>query len=646
MIGRLGRLATRVDGRLRSIFIVCSYYTRTDAEAWRASVRVAGSPFVEGVDVVGGTLDTTCASGVYNNSMASLQARRVRGQTYWYIVESRRVNGKPRPIPLAYLGKADTLFARLQATDALRLHSAAHGAVAALWAAAQTLDIAGVIDRQLRASGRRRTGAARTRTKPTAHDGLTVGQTLTLISIGRACHATSKRGLADWARTTTLGALAGTDVDRLTSQHCWDQMDQVPVDGLAGLEREIVSRVLARLALPVDTLLFDATNFFTFIASTNTRPTLPARGHNKQKRDDLRQVGVALLCSRHGDLPLWHQVYGGQVADATCFAEVLPAVRQRMVDLALDVEGLTIVYDKGNVSRANQARVDEAHLHYVTGVTAASQHALVTEANAQLAPVVLADGETVQAARLRRPVWGADRTVVVLQSERLREGQMRGVLQHVAKAERWLATQADTLRRGKQRRDRARIQRDIDAHLRGRQHLAQVLPVEITGEDPTLTLTYRFDREAFDALARDRLGRVVLITDRHDWSTAAIIQAYHGQSHVEAVFGHLKDPVHLALRPQFHWTDQKLHVHVFTCVLGYLLARTVFLQAQQAHAPYASMESLLDALSRVRRATVARSATGKGRMRVTTQLEDIDPAVAPFLADLGVTDELVYTPGT
>ena len=646
MIGRLGRLATRVDGRLRSIFIVCSYYTRTDAEAWRASVRVAGSPFVEGVDVVGGTLDTTCASGVYNNSMASLQARRVRGQTYWYIVESRRVNGKPRPIPLAYLGKADTLFARLQATDALRLHSAAHGAVAALWAAAQTLDIAGVIDRQLRASGRRRTGAARTRTKPTAHDGLTVGQTLTLISIGRACHATSKRGLADWARTTTLGALAGTDVDRLTSQHCWDQMDQVPVDGLAGLEREIVSRVLARLALPVDTLLFDATNFFTFIASTNTRPTLPARGHNKQKRDDLRQVGVALLCSRHGDLPLWHQVYGGQVADATCFAEVLPAVRQRMVDLALDVEGLTIVYDKGNVSRANQARVDEAHLHYVTGVTAASQHALVTEANAQLAPVVLADGETVQAARLRRPVWGADRTVVVLQSERLREGQMRGVLQHVAKAERWLATQADTLRRGKQRRDRARIQRDIDAHLRGRQHLAQVLPVEITGEDPTLTLTYRFDREAFDALARDRLGRVVLITDRHDWSTAAIIQASHGQSHVEAVFGHLKDPVHLALRPQFHWTDQKLHVHVFTCVLGYLLARTVFLQAQQAHAPYASMESLLDALSRVRRATVARSATGKGRMRVTTQLEDIDPAVAPFLADLGVTDELVYTPGT
>jgi transposase len=335
------------------------------------------------------------------------------------------------------------------------------------------------------------------------------------------------------------------------------------------------------------------------------------------------------------------------VADATGFATVLPAVRQRLVDLALDVEGLTIVYDKGNVSRADRTRVDEAPLHYVTSVTAASQRALVTEANAQLAPVALANGETVQAARLRRPVWGADRTVVVLQSERLREGQTRGILQHVAQAERWLAGQADTLRRGQQRRDRARIQRDIDAHLRGRQHLRHVLQTHLTGEGATLTLTYQFDREAFEALARERLGRVVLITDRHDWSTAAIIQAYHRQAHVEAVFGHLKDPVHLALRPQFHWTDQKLHVHVFTCLIGYLLARTVFLQAQQAHVPYASMEALLEALTRVRRATVVRPASGgKGRRHVTTQLEDVEPTLAPFLSGLGVSDELVYTAGT
>jgi transposase len=181
---------------------------------------------------------------------------------------------------------------------------------------------------------------------------------------------------------------------------------------------------------------------------------------------------------------------------------------------------------------------------------------------------------------------------------------------------------ADTLSRGKQKRDRARIQRDIESRLQGRQHLREVLRFELAGNDPKLSLTYEFDLQAFDALADERLGRVVLISDRHEWSTAEIIRACHGQSHIEAVFAHLKDPMHLGLRPQHHWTDQKLHVHVFLCILGYLLARNLFLSAERLHVPYASMESLLDALTHVRQVTVARSATGKRRIRISTQLEE------------------------
>ena len=191
---------------------------------------------------------------------------------------------------------------------------------------------------------------------------------------------------------------------------------------------------------------------------------------------------------------------------------------------------------------------------------------------------------------------------------------------------------------GKAKRDRARIQRDIESRLQGRQHLREVLRFELAGDDPKLSLTYAFDQQAFDVLAEQRLGRVVLITDRHDWSTAEIIRTYHGQSQIEAVFAHLKDPMHLGLRPQHHWTDQKLHVHVFTCILGYLLARTLFLRAQRLQVPYASMESLLDALTEVRQVTVARSATGKRRMRISTQLEQIDETLVEFLPALGVTE--------
>ena len=56
------------------------------------------------------------------------------------------------------------------------------------------------------------------------------------------------------------------------------------------------------------------------------------------------------------------------------------------------------------------------------------------------------------------------------------------------------------------------------------------------------------------------------------------------------------------------------------------------------------MESLLDALTNVRRVTVARSATGKGKMRISTQLEQVDDKLADLLPALGITEELLYTP--
>jgi transposase len=331
------------------------------------------------------------------------------------------------------------------------------------------------------------------------------------------------------------------------------------------------------------------------------------------------------------------------VPDAKSFAEALTAFRQRLVELGRSLESLTVVYDKGNVSRANQSLVDTSNLHYVASLSAASQRALLVEANPKMQPVPLSENEEepaeqVLAYRTRRTIWGAERTVIVLLSERLREGQRRGILQHVASTQRWLSRLDQTLQRGKQRRDRARIQHDIDARLRGRQHLRKVLKVELSPDAKgRLALSCTFDEAALSALDDDALGRIVLITDRDDWSTADIIRAYRGQSDVEAVFAHLKDPVHVALRPQFHWTDQKLHVHVLTCILGYLLARLLHLRARKTIGYPHGMERLLEDLEAVRRATVVHSSGRNGRPRVTTQLEQREPELTAFLASMGVT---------
>ena len=571
------------------------------------------------------------ADGIYND-MASFQIVTARGHRYLRIVESFRdpVTGRPKLRVLRHLGRADEALRVFARTEALTVSSHTHGPVAAVWQLAQTLDLPALIDAHLEPGPR---GAA-----PARHDGLTVGQSLTLAAVGRACHATSKRGFAAWAATTTLGDLAGADVTRLTSQHVWDQMHRVPVAALAAIETALVARVLAHGDLAVDTVLYDATNFFTFLATTNARATLPARGHNKQKRHDLRQVGVALCCTRGGlgepAIPLFHQVYGGARPDVRVFADVLPMLRERFVALGGGLEGITVVYDKGNVSRDTQATVDAQPFHYVAALTAASQRALIAEATPQLAPLALSPDETVPVYRTRRLVWGAERTLVVLVSPRLQQGQRRGVEQHLATAVRWLDQLQATLARGQQRRTRATIAAQVAERLRG-QHLREILAVRLRGRGRALTLTYTVDHRALDRLEREWFGRLVLMTDQHDWTTAEIIGAYRSQSVVEGVFRTLKDPLRLALRPQYHWTDQKLHVHAWLCVVAYLLATLAHLTAVRDADYGGSVDTLFDELATIRRVTVARP-TARGRARLTHQLETLSPLHARLIDALSI----------
>lgn len=571
---------------------------------------------------------------LYRQTMASLQRVRVRGHAYWRLVESRRINGKPRPIVIAYLGKADDLLARLQGQETLRIKSRSHGAVAALHRIAESIDVVGTIDRHLARLGRRRAKTGKTAT-PGRRAGLSVGQSLMLAAIARACHAGSKRAFADWAATTTLEDLTGAPVADLTSQHFWDQMDQVPLEAVPAIEAELVQRVLERFSIPVDTVLYDATNFFTFIASTNPRAPLAARGHNKQNRHDLRQVSIALLCTRGDGIPLLHETYAGNVPDVRSFASVVPHIRDRLVQLGKELSALTIVFDRGNVSKANQALVDDAAIGFVASVNASSQRALIAEANAKLEPVTVGK-DLIETYRTVRNVWGADRTVVVLVSDRLRDGQYRGILQHLTSTKKWLDRLAQTLSAGKQRRSRSQIERDIQARLMGRQHLSKVLRWELVGEGKKLELRYSVDEVALQKLHDDWLGRLVLVTNRSEWSVAEIVQAYRGQSDVEAVFAHLKDPLHVALHPQFHWTDHKLHLHVFICLLAYLLARLAHRRVKLDAAFDGSLERLLDLLENVRMNTVARPTGTKGRFRTTTQLEEQPDEMRRLLEALAI----------
>jgi transposase len=566
--------------------------------------------------------------------MASLQRHVVNGRTYWRIVESRRVNGKPRPVPVLYLGTADALLERLLQAPAGRLHirSFQHGNVAALTAAAHRLGIVSLIDNHVPLQ---------------QHRTPSVGATLLLGAINRALRPRSKRGWSAWAAETSLHRLfPGLQPDTLTSQFFWDQMNCVSLEALSAIEDELTGVVVRELDIQLDTLFYDTTNFFTYIASTNTKPKLPQRGKSKQKRADLRLFSLALLVSRDGQIPLCSQVYEGNKVDSKLFPDSLTRIRKRLANLSVDIEDLTVVYDKGNMSKANQALVDEAPFGYVASLTPAHHAELMAIPSHRYTPI--AGGGRLQGVpvlRLRRNIWGAERTVVLLISEQLRAGQIRGLQQHLRQRLQTLAEWKQQLskpRSGPRTKESARKQID---ELRGGQYVNEVLHVEFdTARNGADRLHYWVDEQARTHLETEVFGKRILLTNRDEWSTEDIVLAYRGQHHVEAVFRQCKDDEHLAIRPQFHWTDQKIQVHTFICLLALLLARVVEREARKLQRTE-GLSGLLELLGTVRLAMVLRpSGETGGRPRTEWQLEAGDQDAANFFRQI-VPDRppFVYT---
>ena len=572
--------------------------------------------------------------------MPYLKPKTIHGQVYWYIVESRREGRRVRTLTLAYLGKAADLLDRWKGSSrpADRLRSSAHGGVAVLLSLADRLGVVELIDRRLRPP----------RPSRPLRQLLSVGQTLLLAAIGRALHPTSKQGWADWAAGTTLGKLWDFDPTHITSQFFWDQMDRLPAEELEGIQVELAGKVREFFGVRADSLFYDVTNFYTFIDSRNHHCDLPQRGKNKQHRNDLRQFQLGMLVSRDGWVPLLGQLYRGNHNDLTTFPGALEAIGRQCRALGIDPQQVTLVADKGNISKANWQALDASGIAHVVSLTPGHYPDWSHRPIEQFTECQVPEVGPMKLLRGQAAIAGRQRTVIVLDSPTLRDGQMRGLQQQLGPVMAGLSRLQQSLKEASRRRREPAIQRQVERILAHVPQVRQVLRTE---------LIRRADREGFweldwwvdpEALAhlRDRVfGRRMLASDRQDWPAEQIVWAYWGQAEAELVFRQMKDPEFLALRPQYHWTDQKIQVHSFCCVLGYLLAALVR-RAARAMGYDEGLHRLLEMLSSIRVVLRTESTGRRGKPRIRWQQEQADePArqlyrslVVP-LYDLGPTPQ-------
>ena len=550
--------------------------------------------------------------------MATIRKQKVGKYTYWQIVESRRVNGKPRPFVLAHLGTASQLLCKLKEGPLKKtVKSYSYGAVYLLWNLAEKSGLLGAVERAF--SGQERAG-------------LTVGKSLVLAAIHRALKPGSKKAFADFAKETALPRIVGFEADALTSQHFWDQMDTVTEAQIQQAEYELTAGMARQGLLDTDLLFYDLTNFFTYVATGNGRATLPRRGKNKQKRNDLRQFGLAQAVTREFLLPVFTEVYEGNTPDANRFIPFLTELRKRLAELHVKLEDVTLVFDKGSNSKKNFGMPGREEIAYVASLSA-GHHPDLLAVPWEEYHEVQAGGKRLKCYRTRKTVWGKERTVVVYLSEKLRAGQIAGLDQAIAQRLEALAEIAASLASPRCRlKTREGIEAKVKAVLKG-EHAGVIDFAVAERAGGGYGLSYGINSAVYRHLTEEVFGKKILVTCREEWPEAEIIAAYCGQSHVERVFRHLKNPCHHAIRPQYHWTDQKIRVHAFICVMGLLLSQLLWKKARDLGYSM-SVEDLLGRLSAVRKAEIVTVSDIGGKPQREEVLEEMEPELAKLFGDL------------
>jgi len=550
--------------------------------------------------------------------VAFIVGKKQDGKTYYYLAESARVDGKPRIVSQRYLGSAEEIAARLSESgpgEPDRSRHLAFGDVAAVWQMLRRLRVAETVDEVV---GSRRADA-----------GAPAGTYIALAALNRVVDPCSKLAFSEWWQKTAGDRWLRLSPAALDHRRFWDAMDAIGEEDLAEIERRIVAGMVETFSIDLSGLVLDMTNFATWIDSGNERAPIAQRGHSKQKRSDLRICGLGLVVSRDGGVPLVSHAYPGNRPDVTQFGSMVRELVARFG--ALGVAGadresarLTLVYDAGQNSDDNYELLDGGPLSFVGSLPPSDHPELLAIGSGRYRVVDEEAFPGLRAFETTKAVFGRTRRLVACHSDGLHEKQSRGFDQTLAKVHRQLGEVQARLARGRTRKAREKVEAEIAAILAPR-WVSRVVTTTLTGEAPAeFRLSFSTDDKARAALETELFGKRILFSDKtpEQASTAQIVADYRSQEAVEGDFRQMKDPKVVSFSPMFHFTEHKIRVHVFYCVLGLMVAKLMVREAGKAGL-HLSVRALLSSLSGIEE-TVLLYQGERGRPRARRMLTEQD----------------------
>jgi transposase len=561
----------------------------------------------------------------YTYDMAHLHRKMKSGRPYYYIREIQRIQGKPTVINQVYLGSPERILEMFTAghKEALTsLSSREFGSLFIFNEIDKKIGFTEIVDSVIPAKGNEE--------RPS------VGEYCYYAVLNRIIEPLSKLRLPEWYKKTDIQNIRPVAIERLNSKAFWDKWDKVDEDAIKEIARKFFEKVREAIAVSADCFLFDTTNYYTYLSS-KTESDLAVRGHNKDGKHHLRQLGIALLVERSEDIPVYYRLYPGNRHDSKVFHESIGELFNEMCSWGKTKERLTVVFDKGINAEDNIGYIDEnQRVHFITSYSLHLADDLAGKDLKHFSPLSIPknllfresgeEQEQILAYRSTGQYWGKVRSVVVTYSPRTYRKKNIDFEQKLNRLREELLIYRRNYREQRPHWKDEESIRERYYRLCEDLHIGSPY-YEIVFDGGEM----RFRQNQYQIkIAMNRFGKNIIVTDNTDWSTEEIYLAYHERSKIERQFRKSKSPFSISVTPQYHWTDSKIRLHILTCVIA-MVYFSIFRNKLRASGITLSAEDVLKELRNLRTALYMT----KGSKKINRRLEDLTKTQSEVLKVFG-----------
>lgn len=582
--------------------------------------------------------------------MAYIRKKEKHGKIYYYLVESRRVGPKkqPREHILEYIGTADNLVKfinqqmslnKKSETESLNdttFKSYEYGASIAAKNVCDLLKVKSIFDTCFKSKS--------------VHD-MSRSEILVYEIIHRIVDPGSKRAFSKWAEGSSLPYYCKFKPEDITSQAIWEAMDDITEDEVLKAQRLLTKNAREIYGDDLNTLHLDYTNYYTYIDSNNNACVICKRGHNKQKRNDLRQFGLAVVTSASLQIPIVWETYEGNKSDVREFSDFTELLALELEKQGVEnISNSILTFDGGSNSKHNFANLKLSFIcaHSLTGlknlydidvdkydkITLKNNHERKAyridnlEFSDMKGTGILTFSQDLyngQTAQLNKDIKKFKDTceAIILTSDSPRGKLAKGLKAALKEYNKEVALIEKDNKKLKEDKEKGLpVSKDefekevpkwnekevlekfiLDTATENNKALKSFVSVDvdIINDDSgkKYIITYSEDEDKKNEYIKRIFGKKLICTNKTDLTTTEILSIYSDQECIENMFKSSKKNDHFSVRPQYHWTDQKIIVHVMLCMFAITIAEVMRRIFNDKDISY-TKEGLIDKLATIR----------------------------------------------